>query len=90
MKLKNIIAPIKQKFRKTISLIRFNPLTEEGRRSIATSLYNRGRRKLENVEIPQDERVSPFNQGEVIERTPDYLFEPLPNPYLQYEKMRSQ
>ncbi|MDJ0648213.1 MAG: substrate-binding domain-containing protein [Xenococcaceae cyanobacterium MO_188.B19] len=86
MKLKNIIAPIQQTFRKTISLLRFNPLTEQGRRGIATSLYNRGRRKLENLEIPQGETVSPFNQGQVIERTQDYLFEPLPNPYLQYEK----
>ncbi len=86
MKLKNIIAPIQQNFRKTLSLLRFNPLSDRGRRAIANALVNRGRRKLENLEIPQRDSSSVSNQGNLLQETPDYTFEPLPNPYPQYDK----
>ena len=86
MKLKNLISPLQQNIRKTISLLRFNPLKKQGRRAIANSLVNRGRRKLENLEIPQSDSASALNQGSVLDHTQDYLFEPLPNLYPQYEK----
>ena len=86
MKLKNLIAPLQQNIRKTVSLLRFNPLSEQGRRSIANSLINRGRRKLENLEIPQHKPSSVSNQSNVLEAPHDYTFEPLPNLYPQYKK----
>ena len=86
MKLKNIISPIQQNFRKTISLLRFNPLKKQGRRAIANSLFNRGRRKLENLEIPQGESASAFDRVSVVDRTQDYIFAPLPNLYFHYDK----
>ena len=86
MKLKNLIAPLQQNIRKTLSLLRFNPLSEQGRRSIANSLINRGRRRLENLEIPQGKSFSVSNQSNVLEDTYDYTFAPLPNLYPQYQK----
>ena len=86
MKLKNLIAPLQQNIRKTLSLLRFNPMSAQGRRAIAHTLVNRGRRKLENLEIPQPKSSSVSNQGNILEDTRDYTFEPLPNPYPQYDR----
>ncbi|MDJ0535191.1 MAG: hypothetical protein QNJ70_22345 [Xenococcaceae cyanobacterium MO_207.B15] len=86
MKLKNLIAPLQQNIRKTVSLLRFNPLSESGRRAIANTLVNRGRRKLENLEIPQGNSSADSDQINILEDTYDYTFKPLPNPYPQYEK----
>ncbi|MDJ0632286.1 MAG: substrate-binding domain-containing protein [Xenococcaceae cyanobacterium MO_188.B29] len=86
MKLKNLIAPLQQNIKKTLSLRRFNPLSDRGRKAIASMLLNRGRRKLENLEIPQRKPTSVSEGGNVLEDTYHYTFEPLPNPYPQYDK----
>ena len=85
MKLKNIIAPLQQNLRKTISLLRFNPFQKQGRRAIANSLLNRGRRKLENLEIPQGKSAA-FSQSNILVHAQEYIFEPLANLYPQYAK----
>ena len=86
MKLKNLLAPLQQNIRKTRSLLRFNPMSDRGRKAIANTLLNRGRRKLENLEIPQPNSSSVTNQSNVLADTYHYTFEPLPNLYPQYEK----
>ncbi len=86
MKLKNLIAPLQQKFRKAISLTRLNPFSDQGQKMIANTLINRGRRKLENLEIPQRDSSSLPRQENLVGKSSDYIFEQIPNLYPLYQK----
>ncbi len=86
MKLKNLLAPLQQNIRKARSLLRFNPMSDRGRKAIVNTLLHRGRRKLENLEIPQPNSSSVADRSNVLEDSSHYTFEPLPNLYPQYEK----
>ena len=86
MKLKNFITPLRRQLSKTRSLLRYNPLKESGRRNIVNTSIYRGWNKLRDLEIPQQNSSSIPHLGNVLERSADYSFAPLPNPYPQYHK----
>lgn len=86
MKLKNIIAPLQQKIRKILSLRKFNPSENRGRRAIANELTRRGRRKLENLEFSPQEASTISTSDRATQKITSYHFAPPPNLYPQYHK----
>ena len=86
MKLKNLIAPLRQKIDRAISWRRYNPLTKQGQKAIANSLGNKGKRRLENMEIASLQKPTVSTPDPRSQTVSPYRFPFPPNPYPQYDK----
>ncbi len=86
MKLKNFITPLQRQLSKARSWLRYNPSSESGRRNIVNTSISRGWNKLRNLQIPQQNSSSISHSVNVLEKSADYSFAPLPNHYPQYHK----
>jgi hypothetical protein len=76
MKISDLITSVQNKFDLARNLLRYNPLNASGRQEIVDTALDRGREKLEDVEIPRSRRSQPTRNPVGLADGRDYNFEP--------------